>query len=308
MITRRRFLQLLVTLGVAGSTVPAYGFGIEPLRDPAITPYRLRPPGWPADLRLKIAVLADLHACRPWMDPDRIAGLVARTNSLGADLVLLLGDYETGHRFVTTYLQPDEWAVPLGKLRAPLGVHAVLGNHDWWQDPDIRRTGHGVPRAQRALEAAGIAVHHNTAVRIETDGPGGGFWLAGLGDQLAYAGVRHLRRNLRTGADDLPGTMAQVAADGAPVILMAHEPDIVMKVPERVSLVLCGHTHGGQVRLFGWSPVVPSRYGNRFAYGHVTAPRDMVVSGGLGCSTVPFRLGMPPEIVLIELGDDPPGA
>ncbi|MGL4974229.1 MAG: metallophosphoesterase, partial [Bosea sp. (in: a-proteobacteria)] len=104
------------------------------------------------------------------------------------------------------------------------------------------------------------------------------------------------------GLDDLDGTLAQVT-DNAPVILMAHEPDLFVKVPERVSLTLSGHTHGGQIRLFGWSPYVPSQFGNRFAYGHVQEDgRDLIVSCGLGTSGPPFRLGAPPEIVWIELG------
>ena len=90
--------------------------------------------------------------------------------------------------------------------------------------------------------------------------------------------------------------------DGEAVILLAHEPDIMVRVPERVALVLSGHTHGGQVRLFGWSPVVPSRYGNRFAYGHVREQCDFIVSGGLGCSIAPFRFGVAPEIVLRDRG------
>jgi predicted MPP superfamily phosphohydrolase len=73
-------------------------------------------------------------------------------------------------------------------------------------------------------------------------------------------------------------------------------------VPERISLTLAGHTHGGQIRLFGFSPMVPSRYGNRFAYGHVVErSRHMIVSGGLGCSFAPVRLGVPPEIVLVKV-------
>jgi hypothetical protein len=71
-----------------------------------------------------------------------------------------------------------------------------------------------------------------------------------------------------------------------------------------VAVTLSGHTHGGQVRLFGHSPVVPSRYGNRFAYGHVVEQnRHLIVSGGLGCSILPLRFGMPPELVMIELGN-----
>ena len=91
--------------------------------------------------------------------------------------------------------------------------------------------------------------------------------------------------------------------DGSPVILLAHEPDIFPDVPKRVSLTLSGHTHGGQIRLFGYSPVVPSRFGNRYAYGHVVEDdRHLIVSGGLGFSILPIRFGVRPEILSIELG------
>jgi predicted MPP superfamily phosphohydrolase len=93
------------------------------------------------------------------------------------------------------------------------------------------------------------------------------------------------------------------------VILLAHEPDIFVKVPARVSLTLSGHTHGGQIRLLGYSPVLPSRYGQRFAYGHVVEDgRHLIISGGLGVSGVGVRFGVPPEIVLIELGGAAPAA
>jgi predicted MPP superfamily phosphohydrolase len=85
------------------------------------------------------------------------------------------------------------------------------------------------------------------------------------------------------------------------VVLLAHEPDIAVRVPARVALQLSGHTHGGQVRLLGWSPVVPTAY-EKFAYGHSRENCDVIVSGGLGCSIMPFRLGVPPEIVLVTLG------
>ena len=75
-------------------------------------------------------------------------------------------------------------------------------------------------------------------------------------------------------------------------------------MPDRVALTLAGHTHGGQIRLpMIWPTLVPSHYGARFAYGHIVeAGRHMVVSGGLGTSIVPVRLGVPPEIVHIEIG------
>ena len=121
--------------------------------------------------------------------------------------------------------------------------------------------------------------------------------MAGLGDQLAF----RLGNGRFQGVDNLPATLAQ-AVDDAPVILQAHEPDIFPEVPQTVALTLSGHTHGGQVRLFGWSPIVPSRYGNRYAYGHIHEDhRDLVVSGGIGCSIAPVRFGVTPEITLVTL-------
>jgi predicted MPP superfamily phosphohydrolase len=303
MISRRQFLRSAVTLGTLGTATTAYGAGVEPLLAPRVTRYELKPERWPAGFDLTIAALADLHACEPWMGPERISEIVAQTNALGADLVVLLGDYVESMR-MAEIVPPPEWAAALGGLRAPLGVHAILGNHDWWKDPAAQHAGKGPTQARLALEAAGIRVYENDAVKLRKAGRP--FWLAGLGDQLAFLPMRHLRGWRNIGVDDLPGTLARVT-DDAPVVLMAHEPDIVMDVPERVSLVLSGHTHGGQVRLFGWSPVVPSHYGNRFAYGHARERCDMIVSGGLGCSALPFRLGVPPEIVLVTLrgGDTP---
>jgi predicted MPP superfamily phosphohydrolase len=98
-------------------------------------------------------------------------------------------------------------------------------------------------------------------------------------------------------------TLAQVRTDD-PVLLLVHEPDIFPRVPDRVALTLAGHTHGGQIRLpFIWPAFVPSKFGKRFAYGHIVEDgRHMIVSGGLGTSVVPARLGVPPEVVRIELG------
>lgn len=299
MISRRHFLRLAAGLSAFGASTVAYGFGVEPIHRLRVTRYDLSPPQWPKDLPLKIAAIADLHACDPWMSLDRIAEIVEYTNALNADMIVLLGDYESGMRSTATPIASPEWARVLAGLKAPLGVHAILGNHDWWEDRDVQRAGSGKTAAQRALEASGIPVYDNDAVRLKKDGRP--FWLAGLGDQLAYLPAARHRKLTRIGADDLPATLAKVT-DDAPLIMLAHEPDVAMRMPERVALQLSGHTHGGQVRLFGWSPVVPSRYGSKFAYGHARTKCDVVVSGGLGCSIMPFRLGMPPEIVLVTLG------
>jgi predicted MPP superfamily phosphohydrolase len=238
------------------------------------------------------------------MSLDHIAAIVERTNALQADVVVMLGDYVAGHRHVTRYIPSAEWAPVLAGLKAPLGVHAILGNHDWWEDSTAQRDGQGPISARRALENAGIPVYENDARRLIKDGRP--FWLAGLGDQLAYFPARRFRPVRRLGVDDLGATLAKVVGD-APVVLLAHEPDVAVRVPARVALQLSGHTHGGQVRLFGWAPVVKTRY-PEFVYGHARTNCDVIVSGGLGNSWLPFRLGVPPEIVLVTLGGPGPAA
>ncbi len=110
------------------------------------------------------------------------------------------------------------------------------------------------------------------------------------------------RGGIYEGRDDLPGTLAQVA-DDAPLLLMAHEPDIFAEMDPRVSVTLSGHTHGGQINLFGFAPWTPSEYGERYRHGRIVEKgRDLIVSAGLGTSGPPFRFGAPPEIVALDLG------
>src|SRR5581483_10534497 len=299
MISRRRFLKFVAGLGALSASTAAYGFGVEPVLRLRVTRYHLSPRGWPVGLGLKIAAIADLHACDPWMTLEHIETIVARTNALDADIVVLLGDYVAGHRHLRRRIPEGEWAAALAGLRAPLGVHAILGNHDYWDDSAVQRSGQGSTAARRALETAGIPVYENDVVQLSKNNQP--FWLAGLGDQLAYLPARRFRPVRHIGVDDLGATLAKVT-DSAPVILLAHEPDVAARVPRRVTLQLSGHTHGGQVRLLGWSPVKATRYGNRLGYGHAKFNCDVIVSGGLGCSIMPFRLGVPPEIVLVTLG------
>jgi hypothetical protein len=302
MISRRHLIRSVGGLSALGISTAAYGVGVEPELRPRITRYHPTPRQWPADFPLKIAVIADIHACDPWMSLPRIEAIVDQANALKPDVVVLLGDYVAGHHYVTRLIPADEWARVLTGLRAPLGIHAVMGNHDYWDDKIVQRAWRGTTVAHRALDAAGIPVYENDVVRLTKDGRS--FWLAGLGDQLAFAPAQRFRSTARFGADDLAGTLAKVT-DDAPVILLAHEPNIAWRVPARVALQLSGHTHGGQVRLLGWSPAIRGPNGGQLAYGHVRLKCDVIISGGLGCSLMPVRVGVPPEIVEVTLGRAP---
>jgi len=254
--------------------------------------WKIRRADWTAP-PVRIVAIGDLHVGEPHMGLGRVRQVVRRANALGADVIVLLGDYAAGHRFRTRDVKIADVAPVLANLRAPDGVYAILGNHDWWDDLAAQKRRSGPNLYADALQKEGIRVLSNEAIRLRD------YWIAGLEDQLAFP-----PRNGRGWGklDDLPGTLSQVS-DDAPVVLLEHEPDIFAKVPRRVALTLSGHTHGGQVRLFGWSPIVPSRFGNRYAYGHVhERGRDLVVSGGIGCSVLPVRFGVVPEITVIEIG------
>ena len=290
-LSRRGLLKAGLGLtGFAGMLMPstaAYA-AVEAATGLVVTNYRLSPPGWRKGQRLTITAIADLHAGGPNMGIARVRAVVDAAQALKSDLIVVLGDYFATHRFVTEVVPPAAWAGELARLSAPLGVHAILGNHDWW---------YGIDETRAAFANIGMPLMENDARLIGKEGER--FWLLGLGDQLAHwIGDGQFR-----GEDDLPGTLARVTTDD-PVVLLAHEPDIFTTVPARVALTIAGHTHGGQIRLPLMAPDwAPSRYGARFAYGHIVERnRHMIVSGGLGCSKVPLRLGVPPEIVRIELG------
>jgi len=295
--------QVLAGLGAGVLTMGStggYAFVVEPRFRLVTTAYALAPPGWNSGPSLRIVVLADIHVCEPWMPLDRVAEIVDAANALAPDLILMLGDYPAGPSVTGRRVPLPEFARVVASLRAPLGAYAVLGNHDWWDDADAMRERKGPVEARRVLERQGIPVLENDVLRLSKDGRP--FWLAGLADQIPFLRL-HSRRSLA----DLPGTLARIT-DDAPVILMAHEPDIFPSVPARVSLTLAGHTHGGQVRLLGYSPFSNSDFGQRFIYGHVVeGGRHLIVSGGLGVSGVGVRFGVPPEILLVELAREERG-
>jgi len=222
--------------------------------------------------------MSDLHVGSPHVDLFKLGKLVAATNAEKPDLVLILGDLVIrdviGGRFVT----PEPIAHELAGLRAPLGVVAVLGNHDWWYNGE---------RVRHALESQGIRVLENQSLRVVYRGKT--LWLCGLADLL-------------TRGNQLLPTLATVD-DHDPVLVLMHNPDVFPEMPERVSLSLAGHTHGGQVNLpILGRLVVPSRFRQRYAYGLIEENgKKLFVTGGVGTSILPVRFRVPPEIVILSL-------
>ncbi|MBB6098698.1 hypothetical protein HNR42_002133 [Deinobacterium chartae] len=285
-ISRRVFLRrtlgglgVLATLGGGGAVAQVYRFEVNRHRAPL--------PGLRTPLR--VVMLSDLHygpfigtgSVRAWVD----AALEARP-----ELIVMTGD------FVDTDLEgsPRDLIAELSRLRAPLGVWGVWGNHDYgsfgayvrrWQaahqEANARLAAFG-----NALSAAGVRILTNQGVRLRPD-----LYLAGVDD-------------FWWGRPDLGAALAGAPATGA-WLLMSHNPDLLPEVPTRVGLTLSGHTHGGQVRL----PLVgalrtASRYGERFVQGFVRGPAPGFVSRGLGVSMLPVRWACAPEVVVLDL--EPP--
>lgn len=274
----RRTLWALALFLLASGAVAVWAVAIEPARL-VVRERVLDLPGWPDDAPpLRVAVLTDLHIGSPFNGPERLPQLVARTAAAKPDLIVLLGDYVVHGVLGGSYVPIETIASGLAALDAPLGVVAVLGNHDWWDDGQhIRRT----------LAARGMTVLENEALALEHRGQS--FWLAGLADAT-------------TRTPDVAGTLARTAAN-EPVIVLCHDPSTFADVPPHAALTLAGHTHGGQVYLpwYG-APVVASNAPRAWAYGHVIeGGRHLLVSGGIGTSMLPVRLNMPPEVVVVTL-------
>ncbi len=263
-------LSVLLVLGLS-----IYAFGIEPGRL-VITRLELPVAGLTHPLRL--VAIGDVQPAGPHESRERIDEIVAAANAEKGDLIVLLGDYHSNRELRTSYVDPVVTTEALGALDAPLGVIAVLGNHDWWWDG---------PRMRSLLQAQDIEVLEDRSILVNSDNQA--IWISGLSDPV-------------TQRYDLDGTLAQTD-DRAPVILLTHTPDVFPNVPDLVDLTLAGHTHGGQVYipLIG-RLVVPSRYGERYAYGHVVeAGRHLYVTSGIGTAILPVRFLTPPEIVVITL-------
>jgi uncharacterized protein len=284
MDARRTASRLAAGAAVAALVVAVFwSVAVEPARV-VVRRTEVAVPSWPPALAgFSVVVLADIHAGAPHMGIEQVRRVVALANAQHPDLVVLPGDYVIQDVVGGRFVPPEVTAAVLGGLRARDGVVSVLGNHDGWLDG---------PRVHRALERAGLRPLVNESLRIEDRGRE--IWIAGLAD-------------LWTGRPDLSRALASVPAD-ALVIVLTHNPDVFPTVPARVNLTLAGHTHGGQVALpLIGRPIVPSRYGQRYAIGVVREQgRVLFVSPGLGTSILPVRFRVPPEVSVLSLVPGPP--
>ncbi|WP_425228684.1 metallophosphoesterase [Sphingomonas sp.] len=268
----RRAVRGVALLLLIAAALTANGYR-HARADPVVRQATVRLPGWPAGAApVRVLLWSDLHSGNAATDRARLRRLVAAAEALHPDLVILAGDYVAGHR------QAD--AAPaaamlgeVGRLRPPLGIVAVMGNHEYWTD---------APRLRRALAAAGVTVLRNTAVRR------GPLAIGGIDDMV----TRH--------ANPAAAVAAVRQLGGAPV-LVSHSPDIAPRLPADMPLLLAGHSHCGQIVLPLIGALVQVTQ-PRYRCGAVReGARLTIVTAGTGTSVAPLRYGAPADWWLLTL-------
>lgn len=265
--TRREFLTGSGAAVLCGGSAASWAIFLEP-RWLDWTQHEVRIPGLgPAEDGLRVVHLSDIH-CSPMTQPGYIERGVEQINALEPDVVVVTGD------LVTEYPEyGDRLCEVLGRLRARRGCYAILGNHDWWL---------GGPRLSRHLERHGIRHLDNDSLRL------GSLRLIGVDDHW-------------TGHDDFDRAMAGVGKE-EPKLLLMHSPDLVVPAAEAgVHLALCGHTHGGQVRIPWYGAlIVPSKLGyEQGFYSHDGT--TMYVNRGYGTLDLRVRTFCRPEVATFTL-------
>ncbi|APW61803.1 metallophosphoesterase [Paludisphaera borealis] len=272
-IDRRKLLKR-VGLGVLGMLGVGTAYPMLEARMCQLSRRVVALPKLPPSFRgLTVALLTDLHH-GPFVPLAYIRHVVDLTNSLKPDLILLAGDYVSVN---PRYIAPVCGEVR--RLEAPLGRFSVLGNHDHWESTF---------ESKAQLDRAGVEQVDNR-----------GTWLRRGSDRLRICGVG----DLWTDHQDLPSALGDADEDDA-VILLSHNPDFAESVRDpRISLMLSGHTHGGQVVVPGFgAPFSSSKFGAKYLGGLVQGPACPVfVSRGVGTTGPPVRLLCRPEVVLLTL-------
>jgi len=287
-MTRRGFL---IRMGILGALVLAGGKGFLNSRDLRLLKVDAGLKGLPPAFEgLKIGQITDIHA-----GPLVPGGLIEKGVNLlmerRPDMIVLTGDFVSGATRIlwTTYggfkqHHFDACIGALAKLQAPLGVYAVLGNHDFWSGKEVAAD------IVKGLEGIGVRVLRNEAVPLNRAGQT--LYVVGVDDywEQSYSLTKALK--------GIP--------ENACRILLSHNPDInedIENSGKRIDFIISGHTHGGQIVLpFVGAPYLPSPFGQKYRAGLVRdGNRQTWVSRGLGLFFVPIRLNCPPDVSLLTL-------
>jgi uncharacterized protein len=287
----RKRHQILWSIAAIAVILVATAFWFEP-QSLSVKTLEVETPAWPSNtVALRAVLISDVHVDGVHMPPARVAKIAQRVNALRPDVILLAGDYiggdfaktgpeygvRSGRSAASNALQEDGLRA-LSGLSAPLGVYAVMGNHDCWWD------------CQRVREIFGqthITLLENQSLQIRR--AGGDVWLIGLEDGQTQT------PDLIKATQDVPAAAAR--------LVLEHNPGLFDWPSNRQKLMLAGHTHAGQIRLpLIGAPVRVSRHTEDTADGWtIEGDRTLIVTRGLGESGLPVRFGAAPQIMVLTI-------
>jgi len=289
-LNRREFLKTAVAFSAtavsSSSSSSSFfnGLGLSP-EEIELVRVRVRRPDLPRAFEgMTIALLTDLHQGSPGVRPALIERAAEIAMSVRPDLICLGGDFISGWG-----ARGDirEFLSIVRGLAAPMGVFAVLGNHEFMSGPDL---------ATRSFDHSSIRLLRNEVVTLHKDHQQLDF--IGL-DNYCNQPLKSLREQIER-VSGHPGSL-----------ILEHSPDLApMLGPAFDGLILCGHTHGGQIMIPMLGQIASSsRFGQKYVAGLYPVGRGvMYISRGVGAVVIPMRIGCPPEVTVLELRSGVHGA
>jgi len=281
---------VLVVLGIALTIglIAAYAYFVEPRQFVVVEAHLTVPNMDPTLDGFRVVAISDIHAGSNYAPLERLRLVVEKANEQNADLIVLLGDYVSEarrgrNRDAAAGTDGTELKIPVETIadnlqgfKARYGVYAVIGNHDWY---------HNEQKVHRELERVGIDVLDNEIADVK------------VGDTIVHLwGIEDFWKNRR-----VPREPFDQLPDKRNVIVITHNPDSLLTAPNGVSIMLAGHSHGGQLNFpfFGPRATVNDP---RFMRGHAEVDgKHVYVTSGVGTSVIPFRWRVPPEIAVVTL-------
>jgi len=285
-------IRLAILLFLLGCAIRAFWLEPESL---TVTRLNVQTPAWPTGTApLRVALLSDIHVDHIHMTPRRVRDIARRVTALHPDIVLLAGDYIGGdglrkgdarlrsHRPTADNAYEEDGLRALDAFTAPLGVYAIMGNHDcYWS----------CGRVRDVLATTHVRLLENTSAHLTR--PQGDVWIIGMEDG-------------QTQKPDFVEASRSVPPDAAAITLV-HNPGLFDWESNTGMLQLSGHSHAGQVRLpLIGAPIRMSRHTEDTAKGwSISGNRILIVTRGLGESGLPVRFGAPPQVMLLTIRPGP---